>query len=162
MDSNEFKKIFIPLNAKLFNIAFRLLSSRDEAQDAIQESYIKLWRNRDSLGEIDTYEAYAVTIVKNTCFDIIRKRNYSLVDYREVSSTSSISKEIEAKDEMKFVEQLILQLPESQQVVMKLKHWGEYSDEEIEKLTGLSAVNIRVLLSRARKTIREKYLSLRG
>lgn len=43
---------------------------------------------------------------------------------------------------------------------MMMKHWDGYSDEEIEQATGLSAGNIRVILSRARKTVREQFLKI--
>jgi DNA-directed RNA polymerase specialized sigma24 family protein len=48
-----------------------------------------------------------------------------------------------------------------QQEVMKLRHLSECSIEEIEQITGLNAINIRVLISRARKTIREQFNILR-
>ena len=58
---------------------------------------------------------------------------------------------------MKIVLHIISELPEQQRQVVLLRHFEEKSTEEIERETGLSNANIRVLLSRARKTIKELF-----
>lgn len=72
-----------------------------------------------------------------------------------IPEESVLSSEIEINDEIKHIETLISQLPEQQQKVIRLKHFDDCSTEEIEQIMGLTAVNVRVLLSRARKKIRE-------
>jgi RNA polymerase sigma-70 factor (ECF subfamily) len=61
------------------------------------------------------------------------------------------------QDKVEQVRHLINRLPENQRQVLRLRGIEDCSIDEIEQITGLSAVNIRVLLSRARKIIREQF-----
>ena len=69
---------------------------------------------------------------------------------------------METRDEVRQVKNIIAQLPEQQQKVVILRDVKECSYEEIEHITGLNSINIRVLLSRARKRIREQFNKLKG
>ena len=159
MDVEIFKKIFLPYYQKLYRIAFRLLQDESNAEDIVQDTYIKLWDKRDDLTGIDNTEAFAIVVLRNLCLDQLRKSKEHLhakyeVDIPEQSSVASL---VETRDEIDYVRQLVDRLPEQQRQIMLFKHWDGYSDEEIEQITGLSAGNIRVSLSRARKTIREQF-----
>jgi RNA polymerase sigma-70 factor (ECF subfamily) len=57
---------------------------------------------------------------------------------------------------------LIGQLPDQQRQIMQMRDVEDLAYEEIEKATGLTSINIRVLLSRARKKIREQFLAIRN
>lgn len=164
MDAEIFKKVFLPYHQKLYRIAYRIVKEESSAEDIIQEAYIKLWNKRNELDEIDNKEAFAIIIVRNQCLDHLRKfksnrQNDYDYDY-DIPEKESLSVQIEQRNETDIVKQLIDRLPEQQRHIMILRHWDNYSDEEIEKITGLTAVNIRVILSRARKTIREQFKRL--
>jgi len=160
MDAEAFKKVFLPYHKKLYRIAYRIVN--EAADDVVQEAYIKLWNKRHELPDVKNTEAFAVIILRNTCLDYLRttKNDYQVNYDTDIPEINSLVKEIEIRDEANNVKKLINDLPEQQRQVLMMKHWDGYSDEEIEKITGLSAINIRVILSRARKTIREKYLKL--
>lgn len=162
MNTDLFKETFIPYHQKLYRIAFRILNDQGNAEDIVQETYIKLWERRKEMEKIENKEAYAVIILRNTCLDFLRKKKAYLSDFEiDIKSNDSLSREIEVKDDLKHVENLIDLLPPQQKLVMQLKHWEEYTDEEIEEVTGMSQINIRVTLSRARKTIREQFLKIK-
>lgn len=162
MNAEAFKKVFIPYHQKLYRIAYRIVQDAANAEDIVQETFIKLWNKRDEMDQIDNTEAFAIIILRNTCLDHLRKtKNDRFADYdTDIPETISLSHEIEIRDEADKVRHLISKLPEQQRQVMMLKHWDGCTDEEIEESTGLSAGNIRVILSRARKTIREQYLKI--
>lgn len=159
MDVEVFKKIFLPYYQKLYRIAFRLLQDESNAKDIVQETYIKLWDKRDDLVNIENSEAFATVVTRNLCLDELRKSKDHLHAKYEVDipESLSLSVQIEIEDEVEYVKQLVDRLPEQQRQIMLFKHWDGYSDEEIEQIMGLSAGNIRVSLSRARKTIREQF-----
>ena len=162
MNTNLFKETFVPYHQKLYRIAFRILRDEGNAEDIVQETYIKLWERRKEMQHIENKEAYAVIILRNTCLDFLRKKKAYLSDFEfDVRDDYSVSKEVELRDEIRHVQDLINLLPPQQRLVMQLKHWDEYTDEEIEEATGMSQINIRVTLSRARKTIREQYLKIK-
>lgn len=162
MDAETFKKVFIPYHQKLYRIAYRIVQDAASAEDIVQDTFIKLWNKRDEMESVDNTEAFAIIILRNTCLDHLRKtKNDRYTDYdTDMPETTSLTKQIELQDEAEKIKYLINKLPDQQRQVMMMKHWDEYSDEEIEQATGLSAGNIRVILSRARKTIREQYTKI--
>lgn len=163
MDAESFKKEFLPFHRKLYLVAYRLLENEADAQDMVQEAYLKLWDKRDGLALISNPEAFSVTLVKNMCFDLLRSVRYSqtrqTVELNNIGECSPADS-FETRDQARQVRSIITRLPEQQQKVVMLRDIKECSYEEIEHITGLSAVNIRVLLSRARKKIREQFNKL--
>ena len=71
-------------------------------------------------------------------------------------------REVELKDEVNQVKRIIHSLPHQQRQVIVMRDVNDCSMEEIEQATGLSPVNIRVLLSRTRKKIREQFNAMRN
>lgn len=163
MDAESFKKEFLPLHHKLYSVAYRLLENEADAEDMVQEAYLKLWDKRNGLAVISNPEAFSVTLIKNMCFDLLRSGKYALnrqtVELTAISN-DSVTDNFEWKDEAKLVRSIIARLPEQQQKIVILRDMKECSYEEIEHITGLNAINIRVLLSRARKKIREQFNKL--
>jgi len=159
MNAEKFKEIFLPYHQKLYRIAYRMLQDQNNAQDILQEAYIKLWEKRGELREINNTESFAVVVLKNMCLDFLRKPKHETREQynMEPASYSSLSEQMDMKEKLNKVEQIINNLPEQQRLVMMLKHWDDYSDKEIEEITGLNAVNIRVILSRARKVVKEQF-----
>lgn len=159
MDAEAFKKVFLPYHQKLYRVAYRIVQDTANAEDIVQETFIKLWNKRDELDNIDNTEGFAIIILRNTCLDYLRKskNDYHTTYEADIQETVSLSTQIELQDNVRYVKSLIDKLPEQQRQVIMFKHWDGYSDEEIKEMTGLSPGNIRVILSRARKTIKEQY-----
>lgn len=162
MDADSFKRLFLPLHPKLFRIAYALVESKTDAEDILQDAYCKLWNRRDELAGIQSPEAFCVTLVKNLCLDFLRsahanRHDEEITEAITLSTDSSPEKELETQDKIRQVRRLINKLPQNQRQVLKLRGINDCSLDEIEQITGLSAVNIRVLLSRARKIIREQF-----
>ncbi|MDR1202859.1 MAG: RNA polymerase sigma factor [Tannerellaceae bacterium] len=164
MDAESFKRQFLPYHPRLYRIAYALTGNSQDAEDILQDAYCKLWNKREKLGHINNTEAFCVTLVKNLCFDLLRssRKNMQEEAFENLSLSTSVSPETEAieQDESKQIQQLIDKLPEKQRQVIRLRGINDCSLEEIEEITGLSTVNVRVLLSRARKVVKEQYLKL--
>ncbi len=164
MTAAEFKQRFLPYSKKLYRLAFRIMGNEQDAEDMVQDTFLKLWKKRDELPELENVEAYCTTLLKNTCFDAIRARRPDVdnppeeLNIAEERLTSDI---VEQRDEVNTVKHLIGMLPESQRQIIQMKDIEDYSFEEIEQRTGLTMVNIRVTLSRARKKIREQFMQIR-
>lgn len=160
MDVEWFKRQFLPLHPKLYRIAYTLVENKADAEDILQEAYCKLWNKREELEDVLNTEAFCVTLVKNLCLDFLRSpkanREKEALEVVVIATDSSPEKEMEAKDEIRRIHGLIDQLPENQKQVIRLRGIEDCSFDEIEQITGLTASNIRTLLSRARRFIREK------
>lgn len=164
VDADSFKKEFLPLHPKLFRVALALVGNKDDAEDILQEAYSKLWEKRTELTDIQNPEAFCVTLTKNLCLDFLRspratRQNDSLDDVN-LPTFQTPDREMEEADEIRQIKELIEKLPENQKQVLKLRGFNDCSMEEIEEITGFSSVNVRTLLSRARKIIREQYIKI--
>lgn len=162
MNATDFKKQFLPYHRKLYRVAFLLMKNPQDAEDMVQEAYLKLWKRRDELPpDIASTEAYCVTLVKNLCYDTLRlthpEEDGRPPEELPIAGSTNLAAEVELKDEAGQVMQLINQLPEQQRQVILMRDVDDRPMEEIEQRTGLSAINIRVMLSRTRKKIREQF-----
>ena len=164
MPASLFKQLLLPLYPRLQRVALRLLGNVEDAEDMVQEVYMKLWSKRDALPDVQDVEAYCVTLTKNMCIDRLRMAEVEKEDVDEVpimlAETDDVEAQVERRDAVEQVKQIIGTLPEHQQQVITLRDMEDCSFEEIVEQTGLTAVNIRMLLSRARKTIRERLKKL--
>lgn len=166
MDVERFKQQFLPFHPKLYRIAFALLENKADAEDILQEAYCKLWNKREELEDIRNPEAFSVTLIKNLCLDFLRSpqanRYEESIEEITLSTDSSPEQQLEEKDKVKLIRGLINRLPEKQRQVIRLRGLDDCSLDEIEQITGLSSANVRTLLSRTRKLIREQFEKLNG
>ena len=158
MKSKEFIFLLEPFKDKLFRIAKRLLVSHEEAQDATQEVIVKLWKQKDKLNEYKSVEALAVTMTKNYCLDQLkskRAQNLKIVHSNYRDWNPGIEQKIEEQDNTNWIGKIVATLPETQKLVFQLRDIEGHEFEEIANMLEISETNARVLLSRARKTIKE-------
>ncbi|WP_405382549.1 RNA polymerase sigma factor [Maribacter sp. LLG6340-A2] len=161
MKQTEFLNIVMPFKDKLFRMAKRLLVSTEEAEDATQEILVKLWSKKGKMASYNNVEAFAMTMTKNFCLDRLKSKqagNLKLVHSNYTDSNASLQSQVEAKDSINWVERILDELPEQQKMVLQLRDVEQYEYEEIEKLLDMKPTAIRVALSRARKTVREKLM----
>lgn len=162
MTSQEFKRVWLPLSDSFYRAAYYILESEADARDAVQDLYVKLWNSRDSLDNVLRPQTYGVTLIKNLCLDRLRHRKVARADSLDegvpiASDSSSPHGKLVMKDSLKRLEKLIEKLPEKQRTVLRLRVYEELEYDRISELTGLSETNLRVLLSAARKTLRNSF-----
>ena len=161
MPASLFKQLLLPLYPRLQRVALRMLGNVEDAEDMVQEVYMKLWGKREELPDVQNMEAYCVALTKNMCIDRLRLAEVDRVDVGDVplslAAADDVASLLERQDAVEQVKLIIETLPEKQQQVITLRDIRDCTFEEIEEQTGLTAVNVRALLSRARKTIRERF-----
>ena len=156
---NDFNNIWIPLAERFYRVAFHLLESDQDAEDAVQELYLKLWAARSSLGGIRNPFAYGVSILKNICIDRIRRQSARKAEPLEKApplETVPGQDRLEMKDTLRYLLGEMEKLPPNQRDVLKMRAVDGLEYEEISQRTGLSQVHVRVLVAKARKTLRSK------
>lgn len=162
-ESIEFSQRVMPHSRRMFAVAFRFLQRPEEAEDVLQDVMMKLWQMRDSLPPDKELLPYLLTVVRNQCIDRLRSRQV-IDDNIEVSNIAelgigdaplSTDDKVEEKDRLRHLLGLITQLPPDQQEVLRLRAIEDLSTEEISKKMNIQPDNVRQLLSRARKRLRE-------
>ena len=160
MKSSEFKLLVLPHSSRLFRMAFRLMSNREEAEDIVQEVYVKLWGMRNKLNTYNSIEALAVRITRNLCLDNLRRRKVNqnamkAEQMKEEMHSVSPAEQLEKKEEAEMIHTLIAALPEPQRSLVHLRHLEGKEYEEISEMVNMNVNAIRVSISRARKQMRE-------
>lgn len=161
MNQTEFLEIVLPFKDKVYRLAKRLLISNDEAEDATQELYFKLWKNKDKIENYENVEAYAMMMTKNYCLDQLKSKrasNLTLVHSNYRDESNSLQESIEYRDEVGILKKMMNDLPEKQKMIIQLRDIENYEFDEIGKILNMESTAIRVALSRARKSLREKLL----
>ena len=161
MNQQAFLNTVMPFKDKVFRLAKRLLVSQDEAEDATQELYLKLWKNKNKLKNYRNIEAFAMTMTKNYCLDRLKSKqasNLSLVHSNFKETNTSLQEKIEINDSVQRIHKLIIALPKQQRMVIQLRDIEGYEYKEIEEMLQMKPTAIRVALSRARKLIREQLI----
>ncbi len=163
MNATEFKQLLLPLNARLYKVAFLLLGNEDDAKDVVQDAYLKLWNQREKLNNLDNPQAFCTTLVRNMCIDRHRAASLAVVDKPPeelpIAGDDNASRHIEQQQTAQLLNHCLARLPAQQQQVVRMRDLAGCSMHEIEKATGLTTVNARVVLSRARKSLRELFQS---
>ena len=141
-----------------------MLKSREDAEDALQEVFLRLWKKRDKLDEVINMEAYAMRMTKNLCLDKLKGavKSIDLADqeYKLEYAEATPYKRIELADSMQHMRKVLEQLPDLQKTIIFLRDVEGYTFEEIAEVTGVKVNALRVTLSRARKNARALYLKL--
>ncbi len=159
MTHTEFKTLFLPLQQVLYKEAYRVLCDKSEAEDAVQNLFLRLWQQKERLATLQAPEGYCRAMLHNICIDRLRalKREKEVKD--NLLSLNSEDEQLlfcEMDDEQEFIRFYLDGLPLPQRRVLQLRMSG-FDYTEIEEITGLSAVNVRVIVSRLRKKFREYY-----
>lgn len=159
MNNDEFKRRFLSFHSLIYRISYSILENRDDANDVSQEVYIKLWEQRNNLKNVLNDEAFVVTITKNVSIDLLRnqrRKTLPIIENKDLASDYGEEERIDARDELTTVIKCMKTLPHTQQEVMKLRHFADMSIPEIAEVTHQTEVNIRQLLSRGRRAMKEK------
>lgn len=159
MNQSEFLNIVMPFKDKVYRLAKRLLISNEEAEDATQEILIKLWNNKKKMASYKNIEAFSMTMTKNLCYDKLKSKqaqNLKIVHSNYEDHQTSLQKQVETADSLSWVGKIIEGLPEQQRLIIQLRDIEQYDLDEIAKMLDMNNTAVRVALSRARKTIREK------
>ena len=158
MEQAQFKKEVLPLRERLLSYAERMLENRSDAEDIIQEVFLKLWRMRGDLGNYMSIDALSVTMTKHLCLNRLKVNQREREDLDGlvlIDNNLSPAEQLEQKDSITKIEQIFDQLPELQQAVLRMKHIDGMEIDEIAALTGSAPEAIRMNLSRARRKVKE-------
>jgi RNA polymerase sigma-70 factor (ECF subfamily) len=158
MDGRKFIADYMPLREALYRIAYHILESEADAEDALQDLYVKLWNSRDALDGIGNPKGYCIVLLKNICIDRLRRKENGRSEPlpETLASGDDSSAGIERQETLSRVLRAMDRLSASQREVLRMKAVEGLSYEEMAERTGMNNLTLRVLLSQARKKIRKE------
>ncbi len=153
MNRKEYIKELLPLVDNVLPMANRMLNSKEKAEDIVQEVLLAIWEKRNMLKIQTSYKAFLYRAVQNKCLDILKKQQPDLIN-EEMSVGCRVESNGEF-DTMNWIRECIKTLPQAQQDVINMREIDGLAFHEIAELLDLKEAHVRVLLSRAKKTLQE-------
>ena len=152
MTVSEFKSTYLPFQRKMFSTAYRLLGNSQDAEDLVQDVFLKLWQKRDTLPTDGNPAGFCITLTRNQHLQIVEHEPQE----SDAPKSGSGEDELISAESTSTLMNLIARLPERQRIVMVMRDVEGLDYADIAASTGLTEVNVRVTLSRARKFVAEK------
>ncbi|RRC98464.1 RNA polymerase sigma factor [Prevotella sp. OH937_COT-195] len=161
MTASEFKCLFLPCHKQMYWVAIRLTENAEDAEDLVQEAFMRLWLKRGELPKVDSPMSFAMRTMRNIFIDRKRKRRMEKSDCEMAvtgfTDNSTADDRLLAAETMQQVLLLIDKLPEQQRRIITMRNLEGMPMEEIARNTGLSEAGVRTSLSRARQAVKQQF-----
>ena len=158
LDASTFKEVLIPHHRRLYLLALRILGDHAEAQDAVQELYLRLWERRDTIEINKNLGGFLTMSMRNYCISQLRQRKPS-VDLNQAARTSGedVAEAVESRDRVTMLVDYIETMPPAQRDALIMRDLQGCEMSEIEQTLNISSGNARTILSRARAALRKHF-----
>lgn len=158
-DRNSFRELYERTNAKLFGVALRILNNRAEAEEALQEVYIKIWQRSDRFVQSQySPMSWLIAIARNHCLDIVRARRPETSDIDEAFDIADDApdpeKAAEQSGERSRIDGCLQQLPLDRADAVRMAYLDGYSYDEL-------ATKYKVPLNTMRTWLRRSLIKLK-
>ena len=166
MKKISFRNDILPMKDMLFRLAMRITLSREEAEDIVQDTLIKVWNRRDSWDTIESVEALSRTICRNLALDRMRLRDNQNASLDETTpqggdnhadTASTPYEQTVQRERVTIVRTLIDSLPEKQRSCMQLRDIEGKTYKEIAAVLDITEDQVKVNIFRARQTIKQQF-----
>ncbi len=154
MTTGEFNIYIKEIRGKMLRFASTILHNKADAEDVVSKVSENLWRERDKLKANGSASSFAMTSVRNGCYDHHRYRQRHRHEEPSEALLTESNRE-EQGDTVELVRHAMQQLPERQREVLHLKDIEGYSTHEIAEIFAIEETNVRMILSRARGALRD-------
>jgi RNA polymerase sigma-70 factor, ECF subfamily len=168
-DQDAFADIVEIYSNSIFQLGYRMLGNRQEAEDIAQEAFIRAYVNIKSFNQDLKFSTWLFRIATNLCIDRIRKKKPDYFLDAEVPGTDGLTmysqlasntplpeKELESLELQESVQQEILKLPEKYRSVIVLKYIEELSLNEISEILDLPLGTVKTRIHRGREALRQQ------
>ena len=158
-----FQADILPLKNELYRLALRITMNAAEAEDVVQETMMKVWNRREQWEQIESIEAFCLTICRNLSLDKLRRMDIqtqsldAAYDPKDFHVASNPEEQAVQRDRIQLVRQLINMLPEKQRSCMQLRDMEGKSYKDIAAILGITEEQVKVNIFRARQTIKERF-----
>ena len=152
---------FTALREQMLSLAERITGNRDDAADAVQDAFVKLWQQRGRYESASHARGAGMTAVRTTSIDMARRNSHrtdvSIVQVTDPIEDVSDNERSLAYRQVRYI--IDNDLSNNQRMIIDLREIEGLEFEDIANRMNMTAANVRVELSRARKRVREIYQS---
>ncbi len=163
-DQDAFAELVYTYQDAVYNLCYRLLSERTEAEDAAQEAFLRAYLNLQRYDPSRSFKTWVLTIASNHCIDRLRRRRLTWLsiedDVLPGLSLSSDEPEPEhasiMKEQSAALQEILGELNPDYRAAVVLRYWYDYSYTEIADILDTTESAIKSRLFRARQILAEK------
>lgn len=159
-NSNVFSVLVDRYKDLVFTLALRMVKNREEAEEVSQDTFIKVFKSLNKFKGKSKFSTWIYKIAYNTCLDRLKriKREYNVVAIdefteHEVKTMDNALQKMEDFEYKQEIQKCLHLLPSQDSFLLTLFYFEEQSLEEISKVVGLTANNVKVKLFRSRKKL---------
>lgn len=160
-DSKAFEEIYRRFGSRMKSIAYHHLGTIADAEDAVQESFLKMHRAAGTYTGEAAFASWAYRIVVNTCYDLLRRRRRRPEEtaIEDRAGRLIIEKQAPSVDDAKRItlRKLLSELPEQKRSVFTLFEIEGLSHAEIGAILGITEGNSKWILFATKKELQEKW-----
>jgi RNA polymerase sigma-70 factor (ECF subfamily) len=158
-DHRAFEDLMIATERKVATLAWRILGDAEEVKEALQETFLRLFRHLKRYDEARDFHGWLARITINVCRDLDRRRRKRRIfapldDAAPHATNERIDDAVAARHDAALVGRAIETLPERERLAIILKDVEGLSTEEVAAILGNTAATVRVQLSKARAKVR--------
>lgn len=151
-----FEKLFKENYNSLANYALSIVKNKQDAEDAVQDVFIKLWQNSPQVVNTNQVKFYLFTATKNTCISILRKQaGKTFVEPDVIPANIPAEEMTVSADPLLFIEQALALLPPQCQVIFKLSRFGKMTYQQIAEELGISPRTVENQVGKALRIMRD-------
>jgi len=160
----NFERDILPLKNLVFRTALRIVLNKEEAEDIVQDTLLKLWEHRKE--DINNIEAFALTLTRNLAIDRKEKSARKVLSLDESIHDCQDENQLSAQEKIvndekyAYIHQLIDQLPEKQRTIIQLRDIEGKAYKEIAEILGITEADVKVNLFRGRNFLKNNCKSL--
>ena len=161
-NEQAFEKIYKLYSARLYGNLLKLVKSEAEAQEILQDVFLKIWENRQSIDMEKSFRSYLFKIAENKVYDFFRKvardkkREAQLISLA-TNEYVPVGELLQSDEKTAMLEKAIDALPPQRQQVFKLCKLEGRSYKEVSELLGISVSTISDHIVKATKSIRDYF-----
>lgn len=163
-DENAFRIIFHAWSPRINAFAIRLTGSSVLAEEIVQEVFTKLWQQRSELGLINNFEAWLITVARNTGSDMLRRIAHERIIMHELQSGAAADFSEEQDEEWKQYHQKLYQavadLPPQQRKVWEMSRFQGKKQQQIAEEMGISIYTVKEYIKKATATLKKNLLKI--
>lgn len=163
----DYRNEVLSLKNKLFRWTLRFIPNREEAEDIVADVLLKGWEQQEKLCKLDSIEAYLMKACRNLALNRLQlkaQQNLSIEEcstaYNQATDEASPHELLEQADQRNRLNHFIQQLPDKQQLALHLREVEGLSYAELAQLMNESEANAKILVFRARQTLKEAFLKI--
>ena len=154
-----FKEFFELYRNRIFVFVEQLIHSRADAEEIVQDTFMKVWQTAPRLAEIDNPGQYIYTIARNKTLNYIRKiaSDQRLIDQvwaNQAELDNTLEEKLRSREVKEIIEKAVSQLSEQKQNIFRLSREQGLTHAEIAAMLGLSQSRVKNILVEALKQIK--------